>query len=158
KGHLPRKDCRMMKGTKTTVVAGVAALVLAGAGAGVAFAQTPDPSPSPTPSGSPAPQGPRHGHGEFKGGFKHGGFGAGGLGGGGFLGRIEHAEATVDTGTNNTTQVVDVQRGTVDSVDSGTLTVHSADGFSATYTVDSSTKISKNRQASDISQVAVNDQ
>lgn len=31
-------------------------------------------------------------------------------------------------------------------------------GFSATYTVNSSTKISKNRQPSDISQVATNDQ
>ncbi|HET9255834.1 MAG TPA: DUF5666 domain-containing protein, partial [Pseudonocardiaceae bacterium] len=56
------------------------------------------------------------------------------------------------------TQVVDIQRGTVDSAGPGTLTVHSADGFSATYTVDDSTKIRKNRQASDISQVAANDQ
>ncbi|MDQ3826222.1 MAG: DUF5666 domain-containing protein, partial [Actinomycetota bacterium] len=59
---------------------------------------------------------------------------------------------------NNTTQVIDIQRGTVTSTGSGTLTVQSADGFSATYTVNSSTKISKNHQGSDISQVATNDQ
>ena len=140
----------MVKRTKMMVGGGVAALAIAGAGAGVAFAQTPDPSPSPTPSpsGSPAPHGPRHGHK----GFRDGGFGDGGL-----LGRIEHGEATVDTGTNNSTQVVDFQRGTVDSAGSGTLTVHSTDGFSATDPVDGSTKSRKNRQASDISQVAVND-
>ncbi|MGH3781351.1 MAG: hypothetical protein ACRDRO_12180, partial [Pseudonocardiaceae bacterium] len=40
---------------------------------------------------------------------------------------------------------------------SGQLTVHSADGFTATYVVDNSTKISKNRKASDIRQVAAND-
>jgi hypothetical protein len=136
----------MMKRTKVTVAAGVAALALASAGTGVAFAQTsdPTPSPTPTPSGSPAPHGAHHGH--------------GGFGGGGLLSRIEHGEATVDTGTNNATQVIDIQRGTVDSAGSGTLTVHSADGFSATYTVDSSTKIRKDRKTSDISQVAANDQ
>ena len=134
-----------MKQTKMTMVAGVAALALAGVGTGVAFAQPSDPAPSPTPtpSGSPAPYGARHGH--------------GGFGNKGLLGRIEHGEAVVDTGNNNGTQVVDIQRGTVDSVGSGTLTVHSADGFSATYTVDGSTKIRKNRATSDISQVVTND-
>ena len=106
----------------------------------MAFAQTPNPSPSP------------HGHGPRQGGgFRGGGFGFG------FGGQIEHGEATVDTG-NNTTQVIDIQRGTVSSADSATLTVQSADGFSATYAVNSSTKITKNRQTSDISQVATNDQ
>ncbi len=130
-----------------TMVAGVSALALAGVGAGVAVAQSSDPAPSPTPtpSGSPAPHDARHGHGG------HGDFGNAGL-----LRRIEHGEATVDTG-NNGTQVVDIQRGTVDSAGPGTLTVHSPDGFSATYTVDSSTKIRKNRGTSDISQVATND-
>lgn len=144
----------MMKRT-TMAVAGVAALALAGAGVGVAFAQTPDPTPSPAPapSGLPAPHGPRHGHG----GFGHAGSGGGGFGEGGLLARIEHGEATVDTGANNATQIVDVQRGTVDSAGPGTLTIHSADGFSATYTVDSTTKITKNRQDNDITQVAVND-
>lgn len=63
----------------------------------------------------------------------------------------------MDTG-NNTIQVIDIQRGTVSSADSGTLTVQSTDGFSATYTVNRATKITKNRRTSDISQVATNDQ
>ena len=134
----------MMKRTKTITVAGVAALALVGVGTGVAVAQ---PEPTPTPSGSPAPHGARHGHGGFDGFGRFGGFG----------GQIEHGEATVDTG-NNVTQVVDIQRGTVQSVGSGTLTVQSADGFSATYTADSTTTIRKNRQASDISQVVTSDQ
>ena len=130
----------MTKRTKTIVTAGTAALALAGVSTGVAFAQTPSPSPSP------------HGHGPRQGG----GFPGGGSGFR-FGGQIEHGEATVDTG-NNTTQVIDIQRGTVTSTGSRTLTVQSADGFAATYTVNSSTKISKNHQASDISQVATNDQ
>lgn len=130
----------MMKRTKMIVMAGTAALALAGASTGVAFAQTPSPSPSPYGHG------PRQG-----GGLRGGGFGLG------FGGQIEHGEATVNTG-NNTTQVIDIQRGTVSSADSGTLTVQSTDGFSATYTVNSATKITKNRQTSDISQVATNDQ
>lgn len=134
----------MMKRTKTIVMAGVAALALAGASTGVAFAQAPSPSPSP------------HGPGLHQGSGFGGGPGGGGFGFG-FGGQIEHGEATVDT-TNNTTQVIDIQHGTVTSTGSGTLTVQSADGFSATYTVDSSTKISKNRQTGDISQVATNDE
>jgi Domain of unknown function (DUF5666) len=74
---------------------------------------------------------------------------------GGLLAHIEHGEATVDTG--NGTQVVDIQRGTVDSANPGQLTVRSADGFTATYVVNNSTKIRKNRLASDISQVVAND-
>lgn len=138
----------MMKQTKMIVLAGAAALALAGASTGVAFAQPPSPSPTPPSNPSPSPQGhgPAHGRGGTGGGF---GFG--------FGGQIEHGEATVDT-ANNTTQVIDIQHGTVTSTGSGTLTVQSADGFSATYTVNSSTKISKNRQTSDISQVATNDQ
>ena len=39
--------------------------------------------------------------------------------------------------TNGGTGVVDIQRGTVLSSSSGQLTVHSADGFTAIYTVNS---------------------
>jgi len=73
----------------------------------------------------------------------------------GLLGRIEHGEATVDT--NHGYQVIEVQRGIVDSANSRQLTVRSADGFSATYVVNNSTKIHKDRRARDIGQVAAND-
>jgi hypothetical protein len=131
----------MIKRTKRVLLVGVAALALAGMGTGIAFAQGSDtPSPTPTPSNSPKPQGMRHGH----------------SGNGGLLSRIEHGEATVDT-SNGGTQVVDIQRGTVASSSSGQLTVRSADGFTATYTVNNSTTIRKNGKPSDISQVVVND-
>jgi hypothetical protein len=131
-----------------SLLAGVTVLAIAGTGTGIAFAQSSDPSAPPTdspspspsaPSGTPAPHGMHHGHGRN----------------GGLLAHIEHGEATVDTGKG--TQVVDIQRGTVDSANPGQLTVRSADGFTATYVVNNSTKISKNRQASDISQVVAND-
>jgi Domain of unknown function (DUF5666) len=130
----------MIKRTKMTVLTGVATLALAGVGTGIAFAQSTDPpTPTPSPPSSPEHHGARHGHGGYQ----------------GLLGRIEHGEATVDTG--NGTQVVDLQRGTVDSASPDGLTVRSADGFTATYTVNNSTKIRKDRKASDISQVATND-
>ncbi|MGH3828000.1 MAG: DUF5666 domain-containing protein, partial [Pseudonocardiaceae bacterium] len=74
---------------------------------------------------------------------------------GGLLARIEHGEATVDT--DHGYQVVDLQRGVVASANSGQLTVRSADGFSATYVVDNSTKVHKGPGSSDISQVLAND-
>ncbi|MGH3684148.1 MAG: hypothetical protein ACRDRU_27380 [Pseudonocardiaceae bacterium] len=138
----------MIRRTKMSLLAGVTALAIAGTGTGIAFAQSSDPSAPPTdppspspsaPSSTPAPHGMHHGHGRN----------------GGLLAHIEHGEATVDTG--NGTQVVDIQRGTVDSANPGQLTVRSADGFTATYVVNNSTKIRKNRQTSDISQVVAND-
>ena len=74
---------------------------------------------------------------------------------GGLLARIEHGEATVTTDQGD--RVIDLQRGIVNSANSGQLTVRSADGFTATYVVDNSTKIRKDRKASDISQVVAND-
>lgn len=74
---------------------------------------------------------------------------------GGLLARVVHGEATVNT--DHGYQVVDIQRGIVGSSKSGQLTVRSADGFTATYVVNNSTKISKKRKTSDISQVAAND-
>jgi hypothetical protein len=139
----------MIRRTRMSLLAGVAVLTIAGTGTGIAFAQGSDPpsapptgSPSPSPSPpsiTPAPHGMRHGHGRQ----------------GGLLARIEHGEATVDTG--NGSQVVDIQRGVVDSASPGQLTVRSTDGFTATYVVNNSTKIRKNRKASDISQVVAHD-
>jgi hypothetical protein len=75
---------------------------------------------------------------------------------GGILSRIEHGEGTVQTAQG--TEVIDIQRGTVESVSPGQLTVRSADGFSATYTVNHSTMIRKGRKPSGIAQVMAKDQ
>lgn len=140
----------MIRRTKVTLLTGAAVLAIAGVGTGIVFAQSSHPGPSTPststapPSATPAPQGPgRHG--------AHGMHGRRA----GLLGRIEHGEATVDT--DHGYQVIDVQRGIVDSANSGQLTVRSADGFTAPYVVNNSTKIRKNRHASEIGQVVAND-
>lgn len=126
------------------IFASVAVAALVG-GAGVAYAvtqhpgatqttslttgSTPTPSSSPTPSAAPTPG-------------KHRGFGFGGFGGfgiGGYGGAV-HGQLTVPK-SGGGYQTVDVQRGTVTAVSSSSITVKSADGFTATYTVTGSTEV-----------------
>jgi hypothetical protein len=141
----------MISRTKMTLLTGAAVLAIAGAGTGIALAQSSDP-PSPTPpapsSSAPEPYGMSRCHDGHDGHDGHGRRG-------GLLARIEHGEATVTTDQGD--RVIDLQRGIVNSANSGQLTVRSADGFTATYVVDNSTKIRKDRKASDISQVVAND-
>jgi hypothetical protein len=141
----------MISRTKMTLLTGAAVLAIAGAGTGIALAQSSDP-PSPTPpapsSSAPEPDGMSRCHDGHDGHDGHGRRG-------GLLARIEHGEATVTTDQGD--RVIDLQRGIVNSANSGQLTVRSADGFTATYVVDNSTKIRKDRKASDISQVVAND-
>ncbi len=133
----------MMKRTKTMVAAGGVALVLAGTGAGIAVAETstaPTPAPAPT---SPTPKahtpGAKHGDHQGK----------------GLLGKVEHGEFTTHTKTGD--KVMDVQRGTVTAIDPGSITVKSTDGFTATYTIDPTTKVHKDKKEAPVSQVATND-
>ncbi len=142
----------MIRRTKITLLAGAVVLAIAGVGTGIAFAHgsnPPRPRPPAPSSAAPTPDGMRHGH---EGRGSRIGYGWHG----GLLARVAHGEATVNT--DHGYQVLDIQRGVVDSANSGQLIVRSADGFTATYVVDTSTKIGKNRKASDISQVAANDQ
>ncbi len=104
-------------------------------------------SPAPSPSAS-APSGHRRGPGGF------GAFGGpGGLGFGGLGGSI-HGQVTVPK-SGGGYQTVDVQRGTVSAVSNSSITVMSADGYSATYVVSSSTEV--NAQAAGIGTVKVGD-
>ena len=66
------------------------------------------------------------------------------------LGRVSHGELTLG-GKDH--RVVDVQRGQVQSVSSTSVSVRSDDGFTASYTVDSKTKIRKDGKASAIGDV-----
>lgn len=139
----------MLKATKTTVIAGAAVVALVGIGGGVAFATSGSGSPSPystltaatttsTTSTSAAPaDGPSR--------RKHHAL----------LDRAEHGQVTVRTKTG--TEVIDLQRGLVTAVSPTSITVQSQDGFSATYVVDSSTKVRKTGQSSAIGNVASGD-
>jgi hypothetical protein len=138
---------------------GVAVVALAG-GAGIAYAaghggtkpaaatsasQPGSASPSPSASASPKFGGPgRHGFGFFGAGL--GGFGFGGLGG------AIHGQLT-EPKPGGGYQTLDIQSGTVTAVSSSSITVKSADGYTATYAVSSSTEV--NAQAAGIATVKV---
>jgi hypothetical protein len=133
-------------------VAGVAVLALA-SGAGIGYAAThsvakpaaattvsapaaPSPSASPAPSGSGSGSGTGHAWHGFAGRFP------GGLPGQFFLGPIGggvvHGVLTVPK-SGGGYQTVDVQSGTVTAVSGTSVTVKSADGYTATYAVSSKT-------------------
>ena len=129
----------MVKRTKTVIAGGALALALAGTGAGIALAQTTTTPAAPsTSTGSGAHAGKDHG------GKHHSGLKA-----------VEHGELTVHTKTGD--KVVDVQRGVVTAVNATSVTVKSTDGFSATYALDSTTKVHKDKKAATVGDVAVND-
>lgn len=152
-----------------TGLVAVAVIALAG-GAGVTYAATHSgsklaadssastpgaakPNPSPGPSQPGAQRQGKAGHGRF-GGFG-GGFGFGGAGGLGALGGgVLHAQATVPK-SGGGYQTIDVQRGTVTAVSSTSISVKSADGFTATYTVMPATQV--NAQAAGIGSVKSGD-
>jgi hypothetical protein len=135
-------------------VAAVAVLALA-AGGGIAYVATHSAdnastvassgaaaSPAPSPSTSPGYSGRHGGFGRF--GGLGGGFGLGGLGG------VIHGQVT-EPKSGGGYQTVDVQRGTVTAVSSSSITVKSADGYTATYAVIGSTEV--NAQAAGIGTV-----
>ena len=147
-----------MSGRIPTLYATVAATALA-AGGGLAYAVThsgspataqtasisatsPSPSPSSSPSASPAKPMPR-----FRGpsAFPFGGLGAGG---------VVHGQLTVPK-SGGGYQTIDVQSGTVSAVSATSITIHSADGYSATYTVTASTEV--NAESAGIGSVKTGD-
>jgi hypothetical protein len=127
------------------ILAGVAVVaLLAGAGAALAAtnssppsatssAAAATPSPSPTPSGPSRPGFHRFGPGGF------GGFGFGG----GLFGAL-HGQLVV-TKPGGGYETVDVQNGQVTAVSSTSITLKSADGFTKSYTVTSSTLVDAQR-------------
>jgi hypothetical protein len=118
------------------VASGVALVAVAGAGIGVASADT-STAPAPPPNSAPAHPKPapnkRHP---------------------GMLARVEHGQFTLNGKKHRT---VDLQRGKVQAISPTSVTVRSADGFTATYTVNGNTKVRKDKSASNIGQVAAGD-
>ncbi|MGF7235144.1 MAG: hypothetical protein ACQSGP_09315 [Frankia sp.] len=68
--------------------------------------------------------------------------------------RVVHGEFTAKTKTGY--QVFDAQRGTVTAVSPSSITIKSPDGFTATYTVTSATKVHRGRTKVAIASVTVN--
>jgi len=118
----------MKRRTTTMVITGAAVAALV-AGGGVAYAVS-APAVTSTTAQPAAPAKAKHHR--------------------ALLGRVSHGELTLG-GKNH--RVVDVQRGQVQSVSSTSVSVKSDDGFTATYTVDTNTKIRKDREASAIGDV-----
>ena len=121
------------------ILAGVAVAALLG-GAGAALAATNSPGPSAPPSAAPVPSGqrprpPGPGYHRFGGGF---GFGFGGL-----FGALHGQLVVAKPGGGY--QTVDVQSGQVTAVSSTSITLKSADGYTKSYAVTSSTLVDAQR-------------
>src|SRR4051812_37309823 len=134
-------------------VALVAAGVVAGAAGGVVISQlgtagAASPSPSPSP-------GDRDGFGQPPAPGLRGGPGKGLLGGLGG-GRVLHGEATVEKPAGGTT-VVRFQSGVISAISGSTVTVKSTDGFTSTFTVNGTTRISLNGTDGTLSKLAKDD-
>lgn len=135
---------RRRRHIRPMALAGIAVLAVA-AGAGGAYAATHHSPPSATTSAytgaaassssSPVAS-PARPH-RFGRGVRTG-FGRLGLGVG--AGTLEHGQVTIRK-KNGTDETVDVQRGTVTTVSSTSITVKSTDGFTASYAVSSDTVI-----------------
>jgi hypothetical protein len=132
----------MMKRTKGALIAGTAALAMAGVGGGIAFAANSTPTTTaPTTSAAPAPatSGPAGQHRAR-----------------GLASRVEHGQLTVRTKTGD--QVLDIQHGQVTSISATSVTVRSKDGFTATYVVGGTSKVRVQQKASTIANVHTGDQ
>jgi hypothetical protein len=128
----PRPKRRMSKAMVAAVAA--AAVVVAG---GVGFAATRNGNAATSQQAGPG--------GGFGGAGGLGGAAGGGPGGAG-LGTIAHGEVVVaDSSGTCTTRLV--QTGTVSAVSAASITVHSADGYSATYTLGSDTSVDNGSDA-----------
>jgi hypothetical protein len=138
------------------LVALVTAGVVAGAAGGGVISQlgvATASSRSSSPSPSPSPAGPGH-HLMRPGGGPDGPMGLlGGIAGGN---KVLHGEATVEKPGGGTT-VVRFQNGVISAIDGSTMTVKSTDGFTSTYTVNSTSRIMLNGSDGTLSKLAKSD-
>ena len=120
----------------------VAAVVvaLAGGGTAVALADTSAPPTPPSSSSAPAPAAKPHAKGKAHRALER---------------RAEHGEAVLHGKGGDRT--VDFQRGVVTAASPTSVTVRSTDGFTATYAFAPTSKVRKQKAASQPSAVAVND-
>jgi hypothetical protein len=121
--------------TRTALITGTAVVALVVSG-GVAYAVSSTPTSSPTAASSSAPA--------AKAKAKHRSL----------LGHVAHGEVTLN-GKDH--RVVDVQRGDVQAVSATSISVKSDDGFTATYTINSDTKVRKGGKQAAIGDVHTGD-
>ncbi|HEY0239542.1 MAG TPA: DUF5666 domain-containing protein [Friedmanniella sp.] len=132
-----------MKKPALLIASAVSAVALAGAvGVGVASA---DPTPSPTPSVSASPSAGSTAAADHAKNAKarHG-----------LFARALHGEVVLGGKKH---RVVDFQRGTVTAVSTTSITVKSADDFTATYVVDAKTKVRHDQAPAAIGAVKTGD-
>lgn len=136
---------------RVAVLAGVIAVgVLAGAGVAVAATSSPSPTPTPTPSSSASAK-PRLPGMPPKGAWRiHGApgpfgpaFAGPGLLGGGLFGAVHGTVVVPKSGGGY--QTIAFQNGKVTAVSGTSITLRSADGYSHTYQVTSSTMVNAQR-------------
>lgn len=165
------------RGRETAKAAGwlVAGAIGATALTGVAFAANQDSTPSPsgsvpstsapdatTPDGNAlqAPDGMMGGPGGMRGGPDGDGDGPGMRGGPGRMeglgGRILHGDVTIKDDNDEAVQAR-IQSGTVESVSATSIVVKSEDGYTATWTVTSDTKVHRDRSDATIADVKTGD-
>jgi hypothetical protein len=119
-----------MRAAAKIIVAGVSTVALAGGiGAGLAYADPSDPTPKPTPTASATPTGKAKPRDEVR---KRRGL----------LATALHGEVTL---AGKQHRVVLFQRGPAQKASETSLTVRSADGYTATYVVGTETKVRKNQ-------------
>jgi hypothetical protein len=120
-----------MRTAAKIIVAGVSTVSLAGGiGAGLAYADPTDPAPTPTATASATPtekSGPRKEDRVRR----------------GLLGTALHGEVTL-AGKDH--RVAVFQRGPAEKASATSLTVKSADGYTATYAIGTETKVRKNQE------------
>ena len=135
-----------MKTVAKMVVAGVSTVALAcGIGAGMAYADPPTPTPTPTATASPTPKA-KPGHRENWQGPRVQRLAV--------LRRALHGEVTL---AGEQHRVVVFQRGPVEKVSDTSLTVKSADGYTATYLVNADTKVRKSGDKAAIAELKAGD-
>ena len=118
-----------MRTAAKMIVAGISTVTLAGGiSAGLAYADTPDPTPTTTPSASATPTEKAK---PSRDGRKHRGL----------LARALHGEVTL---AGKEHRVVVFQRGPAEKASATSITVKSADGYTATYVIAAETKVRKN--------------
>jgi hypothetical protein len=122
-----------MRTAATIIVTAVSTVALAGGiGAGLAYADpTPSPTPTPTPTAGGTPTEPAKPGKEDR--QRRG-----------LLGTALHGEATLGGKEH---RVVVFQRGPAEQAGPTSITVKSADGFTATYAIGAETKVRKNGEA-----------
>ena len=131
-----------MRTAAKIIIAGISTVALAGGiGAGLAYADPADPTPTPTTTASASPSEkakPKDENRKRR----------------GLLATALHGEVTL-AGKEHRVSVF--QRGPAEKVDQTSLTVKSADGYTATYVIGTETKVRKNGEAATAADLQADD-